>query len=74
VRARCRHAWAFWLIGNGALFGYLEWRGYRVGCHPTLSRELRRWTGCKRHPWTALVFAALGAWLTYHELTLKDAV
>lgn len=72
MNARCRHVWAYWLGVNVALFGYLEWRGHETGCHPTLSRDLHRWTGCKRRPWTAFVFVALGGWLAQHLIMLKD--
>jgi hypothetical protein len=53
-------------------FTWCELRAYRRGCHKTLSRELQAWTGCKRHPWTAMVFLALGSWLTVHLILLKE--
>jgi hypothetical protein len=71
---RCRHIWTYWLGVNLALFGYLEWRGHQVGCHPTLSRDLRRWTRAARHPWTPLVFVGLGVWLAVHLIALRDDV
>jgi hypothetical protein len=60
-----------WVAACGASFAVLELRGFKRGCHRTLSRELQAWTHCRRHPWTASVFIALGAWLTVHLLTLK---
>jgi hypothetical protein len=68
----CRHSWIAWLLGCAASFAVLEMRGFKRGCHRTLSRELQTWTGCKRHPWTVLVFVALGGWLSAHLATLKD--
>jgi hypothetical protein len=73
VRDRLWHwAWPAYLVGAGLGFGVLEWTAYRRGTHPTLSRELRRWTGCARHQWTALVFVALGGWLAAHLMLLKE--
>jgi hypothetical protein len=68
----CRHSWHAWFAACGATFTYLEWRAYYRGCHRTLSRELRAWLRCKQHPWSALVFIALGAWMAHHLHELKE--
>lgn len=67
-----RIVWAAWLSGVLATFAWAELRGWRRGCHPTLSRELRRWTRGDRHRWSPLVFALAGAWLSWHIASLKD--
>jgi hypothetical protein len=68
----CRHVWAAWVLGCVATFTYAELRGYYTGCHPTLSRQLQAWTGCKRHPSAALVFVGLGGLLAWHLATLRE--
>jgi hypothetical protein len=68
----CRRAWYVWLVSVVASFTYLETRAYQRKCHPTLSRELERWTASKRHRWSPWLFAALGGWLSWHIATLDD--
>lgn len=74
----CSHCWAYWLVSLLVSFTYLELRGFRQKCHPTLSRELQHWTGyLPRKPWgrfSPLVFAALGGWLTWHLIRLQESV
>jgi hypothetical protein len=53
------------------VFSYLELRGYKHRCHPTLSRELQAWTKPlgRNGPW---VFAVAGAALSWHLYVLKE--
>lgn len=67
---RCRRVWLWWAIWSLLPFTYLEARGYRRGCHMTLSRELRTLLG-GRGCWA---FTALGAVLTLHLIRLSDLV
>lgn len=67
-------AWTAYLSSATAAFAVLEWLAYRHGKHPTLSRELRRWTGGTRCRWSSLVFTAAGAWLSWHVASLKDDI
>lgn len=68
----CRRSWPCWLAFVIASFTWLELRAYRRSCHPTLSRELRRWTRSDRHRWSPLLFLAAGAWLAHHVATLRE--
>jgi hypothetical protein len=65
-------AWRTYLGVAVIGFAILEWAAYRCGKHPTLSRELHAWLQCKRHPWSALLFVALGAWMAHHLHELKE--
>lgn len=72
MNRRCRRCWLAWLLSSGAVFAYLEARGWSHGCHPTLSRELRRWVRSDRCKWAPLVFAIGGAALSWHLMNLKE--
>lgn len=71
MNSRCRHVWRYSAAAVLATFVYLEDRGYRTRCHPTLSRELAAWSKLlgEHGPW---VFALGGAALSYHLVHLKD--
>ena len=68
----CRRSWPCWLALVIASFTWLELRAFRASCHPTLSRELRRWTRADRCRWSPLVFVLGASWLAWHIATLKD--
>jgi hypothetical protein len=63
-------SWAGWLLATVASFAVLETWAYHTQRMPTLSRTLQRWMGVEpRNRWGAVspfVFAAGGAWLTWH--------
>ena len=72
--SHCARCWTYWAGATALSFAYLEGRGYVRACHPTLSRELRRWTGnCPARPWVFTVLGLVaGAAMDWHLKTLKD--
>lgn len=64
----CRHAWRAWL----AIGIYLEFRGWRKGCHKTLSRTVKTTRYLQRCRWSPLMWVLLGGWFSWHVHTLKD--
>ena len=69
-RAAIEVSWAAWLLAAVASFAVLETIAYRTAKMPTLSRTLQRWMGVEpRNRWgtvSPFVFAASGAWLSWH--------